>query len=207
MTSLLAREIAEQPRVLGSVLDAQGDALVAVRECITQHRRVLLLGIGSSRHVAGYGVACFEALTPVPVSLLPAPGAGVALPALTPEDVLVVVSQSGSTPALQPVVETALAAGAAYDRCFCPEGMGRQVAAIVAGPSRDPELARLDVPTLVLHGSRDRLVDPSGGRHTAEVIPGARYVEIEGMGHDYPPAVWDTWVRTWADFAAPHRTA
>jgi pimeloyl-ACP methyl ester carboxylesterase len=95
----------------------------------------------------------------------------------------------------------------AYDRCFCPAGMGRQVAAIVSGPSRDPQLSQLDVPTLVLHGSRDRLVDPSGGRHTAEVIPGARYVEIEGMGHDYPPAVWDRLVGTWADFAAPHRTA
>jgi pimeloyl-ACP methyl ester carboxylesterase len=92
-------------------------------------------------------------------------------------------------------------AAAAYDRCFCPEGMGRQVAAIVTGPSRDAELARLDVPTLVLHGSRDTLVHPSGGRHTAEVIPGARYVEIEGMGHDYPPPVWDTWVGTWAAFA------
>jgi len=26
-------------------------------------------------------------------------------------------------------------------------------------------------------------------------------VEIEGMGHDYPSAVWDRWVETWAEFA------
>ena len=58
------------------------------------------------------------------------------------------------------------------------------------------------MPTLVLHGSRDTLIHPSGGRHTAEVIPGARYVEIEGMGHDYPPAVWERWVAAWAAFAA-----
>ena len=45
-----------------------------------------------------------------------------------------------------------------------------------------------------MHGSRDCLIDPSGGRRTAELIPGARYVEIEGMGHDYPPPVWDRWV-------------
>ena len=56
------------------------------------------------------------------------------------------------------------------------------------------------MPTLVLHGSRDTLIDPTGGRRTAEVIPGARYVEIEGMGHDYPPVVWDTWVDTWLAF-------
>ena len=51
-----------------------------------------------------------------------------------------------------------------------------------------------------LHGSCDTLIDPSGGRRTAELIPGATYVEFEGMGHDYPPAVWDRWVATWASF-------
>jgi pimeloyl-ACP methyl ester carboxylesterase len=62
------------------------------------------------------------------------------------------------------------------------------------------ELRTLTVPTLVMHGDRDTLIDPSGGRRTAELIPGARYVEIEGMGDDYPSAVWDLWVDTWADF-------
>lgn len=95
-------------------------------------------------------------------------------------------------------------AAAAYDRCFCPEGIGRQMGAVMQGSSRDDELRRLAVPTLVLHGSRDTLIDPSGGRHTAEVIPGARYHEIEGMGHDYPPAVWDEWTATWSAFAADH---
>jgi glucosamine--fructose-6-phosphate aminotransferase (isomerizing) len=73
---------------------------------------VVFVGIGSSRHVASYGVACFEALSSVPATLLPAPGAGVPLPVLTAADAVVVVSQSGSTPALVPVVETACAAGA-----------------------------------------------------------------------------------------------
>ncbi len=95
-------------------------------------------------------------------------------------------------------------AAAAYDRCFCPEGIGRQMGAVMQGSSRDDELRRLAVPTLVLHGSRDTLIDPSGGRHTAEVIPGARYHEIEGMGHAYPPAVWDEWTATWSAFAADH---
>jgi pimeloyl-ACP methyl ester carboxylesterase len=53
-----------------------------------------------------------------------------------------------------------------------------------------------------MHGERDTLIDPSGGRRTAELIPGATYVEIAGMGHDYPPAVWDQWVSTWSEFAA-----
>ncbi len=91
-------------------------------------------------------------------------------------------------------------AGAAYDRCFYPEGVGRQMMAIMSDGSRADALRALRVPTLVLHGSRDTLIDPTGGRRTAEVIPGARYVEIEGMGHDYPPVVWDTWVDTWLAF-------
>jgi pimeloyl-ACP methyl ester carboxylesterase len=92
-------------------------------------------------------------------------------------------------------------AGAAYDRCFCPQGVGRQMGAVMADGSRADGLRQVALPALVMHGSRDRLIDPSGGRRTAELIPGARYVEIDGMGHDYPRAVWDQWVATWSAFA------
>jgi pimeloyl-ACP methyl ester carboxylesterase len=72
---------------------------------------------------------------------------------------------------------------------------------------RSAGLRAVTVPTLVMHGDRDTLIDPSGGRRTAELIPGARYVEIEGMGHDYPAAIWDRWVDIWADFALSSRQA
>jgi pimeloyl-ACP methyl ester carboxylesterase len=107
----------------------------------------------------------------------------------------------GSRPEWIDEDEARARAGAAYDRCFCPAGVRRQMVAAVRDGSRDEALRSLAVPTLVLHGSRDTLIHPSGGRHTAEVIPGARYVEIEGMGHDYPRAVWKEWVGAWADFA------
>ena len=45
-----------------------------------------------------------------------------------------------------------------------------------------------------MHGDRDTLIDISGGRRTAELIPGARFELIEGMGHDYPPQLWSQWV-------------
>jgi pimeloyl-ACP methyl ester carboxylesterase len=92
-------------------------------------------------------------------------------------------------------------AGAAYDRCFCPAGVGRQMRAVMHDGSRSDQLSEIDLPALVIHGSRDTLIDPSGGRRTAELIPGARYVEIEGMGHDYPPPVWKEWVTVWSEFA------
>ena len=88
----------------------------------------------------------------------------------------------------------------AYDRCFCPKGIGRQMRAVGHDGSRSEQLTTVAVPTLVIHGSRDTLIDPSGGRRTAELVPGARYYEVVGMGHDYPPAVWNEWVSVWSDF-------
>ena len=90
---------------------------------------------------------------------------------------------------------TAAIAAEAYDRAFDPAGQARQLMGILASPSRTEALRQVQVPALVLHGDHDRLVDISGGRRTAEAIPGATFVVMEGMGHDYPPAYWDRWVR------------
>ncbi len=91
--------------------------------------------------------------------------------------------------------------GEAYDRAFRPDGQARQLLAVRAAPSRTEALGGVDLPFLVLHGDQDRLVDPSGGRRTAEAVPGARFELIEGLGHDYPPAYWDTIVGLVADHA------
>lgn len=82
-------------------------------------------------------------------------------------------------------------AGAAFDRAFNPDGTGRQLAAIYAAGNRTDHIAAISAPALVIHGAQDPLIDPSGGRHTAEVIPGARLVIIDEMGHELPPALWD----------------
>lgn len=74
----------------------------------------------------------------------------------------------------------------AYDRCFYPEGMARQLVAILAQGNRKPALASLKVPTLVIHGIQDPLVSVEGGKDTAKAIPGAQLMLIEGMGHDLP---------------------
>lgn len=80
---------------------------------------------------------------------------------------------------------------AMYDYGVDPEGASRQFRAVAASPSRDTDLAGLSVPTLVIHGAADTLIAPDGGRHTAAVIPDARYAEMAGMGHDLPPALWE----------------
>src|SRR5438552_15072075 len=48
---------------------------------------------------------------------------------------------------------------AAYDRCYFPIGVGRQLLGIMASPSRSDALRAVKVPTLVIHGAVDPLVD------------------------------------------------
>ena len=81
-------------------------------------------------------------------------------------------------------------AGRSYDRGGDPRGVGRQLHAILASGNRTPDLARIEAPTLVVHGTKDRLVAPSGGRATARAISGARMLTIDGMGHDLPRGAW-----------------
>lgn len=78
----------------------------------------------------------------------------------------------------------------AYDRCYHPDGQLRQIAAIGSAPSRVEALGRLAVPAVVIHGKEDPLVRMSNGKRTAEAIPDAKLVLIDGMGHDIPKGAW-----------------
>jgi len=94
------------------------------------------------------------------------------------------------SPAFYNAERIAMATGRAFDRSFTPDGKQRQRMAIMAAPSRTSALGAVQIPTLVIHGGDDMLIDPSGGEATAAAIPGARLEIIEGMGHDYPPELW-----------------
>jgi len=93
-------------------------------------------------------------------------------------------------------------AAMSFERGHDPAGAGRQLAAILASGDRTDELAKIRVPTLVIHGTKDRLVNPSGGRATAKAIPGARLLTIPGMGHDLPRGAWPQIVDAIAENAA-----
>jgi pimeloyl-ACP methyl ester carboxylesterase len=79
---------------------------------------------------------------------------------------------------------------ASYERDHDPAGPGRQLAAIIASGDRTAGLRTITAPTLVIHGSADPLVAPSGGRATARAIPDAQLMMVDGMGHDLPRAAW-----------------
>jgi pimeloyl-ACP methyl ester carboxylesterase len=99
--------------------------------------------------------------------------------------------------------------GRMYDRGHDSGSSARQLAAILASGDRTPELRHITAPTVVIHGTDDKLVAPSGGRATARAIPGARLVTIKGMGHDLPRGAWpqilDAIVENAARTTAPAR--
>lgn len=81
-------------------------------------------------------------------------------------------------------------AGRAFDRGYDVRAGGRQLGAIIASGDRTRMLGKIKAPALVIHGSVDKMIRPSGGRATAKAIPGARLMMIEGMGHDLPRGAW-----------------
>jgi len=81
-------------------------------------------------------------------------------------------------------------AAEAFDRAFYPEGAPRQLAAIYASGDRTARLGELRVPTLVIHGRDDTLIQPDGGVQTAAAIPDANLLLLAHMGHDLPQPLW-----------------
>ncbi|WP_407159628.1 alpha/beta fold hydrolase [Bradyrhizobium sp. STM 3557] len=80
------------------------------------------------------------------------------------------------------------------ERCFArginAAGVGRQLRAILASGSRKARLHAVKAPTLVIHGTKDPLVHPAGGKDTAASIPNAKLLMIDGMGHALPIRTW-----------------
>lgn len=80
--------------------------------------------------------------------------------------------------------------GRIFDRRKGPTGVARQLVAIAAAGDRRQDVAKIGVPTLVIHGEDDPLVRVEGGRETARLIPNAELLTFEGMGHDLPLELW-----------------
>lgn len=113
---------------------------------------------------------------------------------------------AGTGHPLDPAEETAYAERAwersGGDPRASAAAVARQIQAIQASGDRTEALRRISAPTLVVHGDRDLIVHPSGGRATAEAVPGARLVSVPGMGHHLAPGLLDRL----ADLITEHAT-
>ena len=92
-------------------------------------------------------------------------------------------------------------AGRSYDRGHSAAGVARQLHAITASGDRTQALRGVRAPATVIHGNRDVLVRPAGGRATARAIPNARLKLIDGMGHDLPRQLWPVFTEEIANTA------
>lgn len=101
----------------------------------------------------------------------------------------------------QPDEALRIRAAESYDRAFYPAGTGRQLAAIIASGDRTEALRSVALPTVVIHGDADPLVNVSGGRATAAAIPDAQLIILPGMGHDLPEELWETIIEAVTDNA------
>ena len=79
-------------------------------------------------------------------------------------------------------------------RAYNPAGFGRQIAAMITAGDRRARLNTIVAPTLVAHGAADQLIPAAGGRDTAASIKGSKLMIIDGMGHDLPIELHETFV-------------
>lgn len=87
-------------------------------------------------------------------------------------------------------------------RSYHPQGVARQMLAIIAAGDRSAQVRRIQAPTLVIHGDRDPLVPMEGGRDTAAKVPGAKLTIVPGMGHDM--SAWPVLAEAIAEHALEH---
>ncbi|MEU8933673.1 alpha/beta hydrolase [Streptomyces sp. NPDC048409] len=164
------------------VVGASMGGMIAQTMAIARPERLLTLtSMMSSTGESEYGQATPEAQAAL---LSPKPRDREGYIAASERDLAWASKRYGDPAALREL------AAASYDRAYYPAGVGRQLGAMILGGSRAEALRKLQVPTLVIHGLDDTLIDVSGGRRTADLVPGAELLLVPDMGHDRPRELW-----------------
>ncbi|MFC8714976.1 alpha/beta fold hydrolase [Streptomyces sp. NPDC057197] len=164
------------------VVGASMGGMIAQTMALSCPERVLTLtSMMSSTGESAYGQAAPEAQA---VLFRPRPADREGYIAAAEEELVWASKRYGDAAVLREL------AADSYDRAYCPAGIGRQLGAMILSGSRADALRELRVPTLVIHGLDDTLIDPSGGRRTADLVPGAELLLIPDMGHDRPRELW-----------------
>ncbi|MFJ5091792.1 alpha/beta fold hydrolase [Streptomyces sp. NPDC088674] len=181
------------------VVGASMGGMIAQTMAIEHPDRVLsLTSMMSSTGEPGYGDSTPEAQAAL---FAPRPGDREGYIASADRELVWASRRYGNVAALREL------AARAYDRGHCPAGTARQLGAMILSGDRAAGLRALTVRTLVIHGLDDTLIDPSGGRRTAQLVPGARLLLVPDMGHDRPRELWPTLITALARHTAPRPTA
>ena len=168
-------------------LEQQADDLEAVMDQVGLGRAALF-----GDQDGGRLCALFAATRPRRVSALvlygtSASGAEVVTPDRR-EQLLEIIEEHWGEGALLPVWAPSAADEPAFarwwrrfERASTTPGTARGLLAMLADTDLRPQLGAVEASTLVLHRAGDTLVPVEAGRRLAEAIPGARFVELEGI--------------------------
>jgi glucosamine--fructose-6-phosphate aminotransferase (isomerizing) len=187
---LVEADIAEQPEVLRQALAANADAVAEAQRLLARRPLVRLLGIGSSRHAAGYGAACLDVLAGIPAAVLPAPGAAVARPPFMAGVPVVVLSQSGRTPALLDAAAAARQVGAPVVAVTNEPGSPlEQLADVTLACSAGPERVVAATKSVTAQAVVLRAVaGPVDATALDEAVRAALALDFADVVHGPPPA-------------------
>ena len=203
-----------------SLTDMAGDALGLMDALHVEQFHVLGASMGGmiAQHMAAMAPQRVESLTlimttsgaeglPAPsaalVQLLSRRGAPNRQVALEQQaDLLAALGSPAVTDDRQNLLQQA---AASYDRAFNPEGVKRQIMAILAEPSRVALLNQLRVPTLVVHGTADPLLPVMHGVHLAAHIRGSQLKLIPGLAHRFQEAFKEPLLAAVLPYLQAHR--
>ena len=153
--------------------------MIAQLVTILHPKRVLsLTSIMSTTGALGKGGASFKVARQM---VAPVPKDRTAL-----ENSVITRQMFGSPAYPQTDAEVTASVVEEFKRSINPAGYLRQMAAVRLAPSRNDQLKKVIVPTLIIHGNQDLLVNISGGVETKKCIRHAKFVRFEGMGHNLP---------------------
>jgi pimeloyl-ACP methyl ester carboxylesterase len=205
-----------------SLADMAGDALGLMDALHIERFQVLGASMGGmiAQHLADMAPQRVESLTLV-MSSSGAPGLPAPSPALLQllakrsapnrqvaieqqADLLAALGSPNVTDDRQALLQQA---EVSYDRAFNPEGVQRQIMAILAEPSRVALLDRLKVPALVVHGTADPLLPVMHGVHLAAHLHGSQLRLIPGLAHRFQEAFKAPLLAAVLPYVAAHRKA
>ena len=78
-----------------------------------------------------------------------------------------------------------------YDRCYAPDGILRQLSAMLRWAPIPEALGSLDMPSSIIHGRADGRIREEAALDIGRVLKNSELHIYPGLGHEIPQALWD----------------
>jgi pimeloyl-ACP methyl ester carboxylesterase len=83
-----------------------------------------------------------------------------------------------------------------YDRCYAPDGLLRQLSAMLRWRPTLEALGSLDMPSSIIHGRADGRIRAEAALEIGRVLKNSELHIYPGLGHEIPPPLWNEFATT-----------